>query len=178
MSSSRRQVPARLAWVVDLLDVTPGDRILEVGCGPGMAIALVAAQLDGGQITAIDRSATAIGRARPRNAGEVAAGRVELQQGDLAGLRAEPATFDKAFAVNVNVFWTSEADRECAVLAEVLRPGGVVRLVFAGPGPRQARDVGPGIASKLAGHGFATEVVHSPDGAMVCVSGRLSETGV
>jgi hypothetical protein len=30
-------------WLVDLLDVQPDDRALEVGFGPGVAIALIAA---------------------------------------------------------------------------------------------------------------------------------------
>lgn len=98
------RVPARIAWAVDLLDVAPDDQILEFGCGAGVAVALVCDRLDGGRITAIDRFATAIERTRARNAGHIAAGRAVLHQVDLARFRGEPGQFDKAFAVNVNVF--------------------------------------------------------------------------
>src|SRR5690606_33922754 len=49
-------VPDRTRWVVDNLAVRPGDRLLEVGCGGGSAVALVCETLSDGRIVAIDRS--------------------------------------------------------------------------------------------------------------------------
>jgi SAM-dependent methyltransferase len=66
MASQR--VPERIDWAVRLLDVAPEDEVLEVGCGPGVAVALVCRRLAGGRITAVDRSGTAIQRATSRNA--------------------------------------------------------------------------------------------------------------
>lgn len=171
------EVPARIAWAVELLDVGPEDRILEFGCGPGVAVSLVCERLAGGRIVAIDRSATAVERTRARNASHIAAGRAVVEHVDLAGFGGAPGQFDKAFAVNVNAFWTSPAAAECTVLARVLVPGGVLRLVYGGPDPGGVRDVGPGIADKLRRYGFTAEVTRDPTGAMVCVTGRRQVPG-
>jgi SAM-dependent methyltransferase len=174
-SGSAAAVPVRVAWAVELVDPSPGDRILEIGCGPGVAAGLVADRLDGGRLVAIDRSATAVERTRVRNAEHVRAGRVVVHQVELAGFGGFGGFFDKAFAVNVNVFWTGEADPECGVLARVLRPGGVVHLVYGGPPGARAgvRDIEPVVLKNLERHGFATSIRRDPKSALVGVSGRL-----
>ena len=93
MTSRRADVPARIAWAVDQLDLAPTDRVLEFGCGPGVAASLVADRVGDGAVLAIDRSATAIARAAARNAGHLASGRLVLEQVALADLpRTAPST--------------------------------------------------------------------------------------
>jgi SAM-dependent methyltransferase len=169
-------VPVRLAWAVELVDPSPGEQILEFGCGPGVAAALVADRLDGGRLVAIDRSATAVERTKARNADHVRSGRVEVQQVSLADFRGEPGAFHKAFAVNVNVFWTGSADAECAVLARVLRSDGLVYLVYSGPpGPSAGvRDIEPVVVGNLERYGFATSVRRDAGRGLVAVAGALS----
>ena len=45
MVGERAAVPERVAWGVALLDPRPTEHLLEVGCGSGHAIALLAARL-------------------------------------------------------------------------------------------------------------------------------------
>lgn len=164
-------VPERIAWAVDLLDVAPDDELLEFGCGPGVAVSLICGRLETGHITAIDRSVTAIERATARNALHVDAGRAVLHQVDLASFDSRGQRFDKAFGVNVNVFWTTSAEAECEVLARVLAPAGVLRLIYGGPGGEQ-RDVGRHVAAALGGHGMTATVTRSPSGSMTCITAR------
>jgi trans-aconitate methyltransferase len=165
-------IPCRVLWAVDRLDVNPRDRILEVGCGPGVAISLVAEKLDGGRITAIDRSTTAIERAARRNDAHVSTGTVVLRNTDLAGFRCDQASFDKAFAVNVNVFWVRDATAEIRVLWEALRPGGILHLVYGGAVSVHDRDklrrVADTAARALVSAGFDVDVTN---GNPMCVTG-------
>ena len=175
----RDAVPVRIAWAVDLLDLHPDHDVLEVGCGTGVALGLIAERLaDGtGSAVGLDRSSTAIARSTTRLAAAIDAGRVVLQQAALAQLVAPDDAFDRVLAVNVNVFWTSAADAECLRLRQVVRPGGRVVLAFdrpeQAPGSEGARDVGPDVAAKLEAHGFTSTTIHRhPSGAVIAIEGR------
>src|SRR5919202_1834124 len=69
----------RFVWAVDTLEVRPADRLLEVGCGHGVAVSLVCERLTTGTITAIDRSPKMIEVATRRNREHVDAGRAVLE---------------------------------------------------------------------------------------------------
>lgn len=174
MTARASRVPARIAWAVEQLDLAPTDRVLEFGCGPGVAAGLVADRVTAGSVLAIDRSATAIGRAAARNAAHVDAGRLVLEQVALADLCTDRAV-DVAFGVNVNVFWTGPAEAECRVLAEVLVPGGAVHLVYETPGGHD-RDVPGRVAAALGRHGFRTTATRGPGGTLLCVTGQRPAT--
>ena len=159
-------VPTRISWAVDVLDLRPTDRVLEIGCGPGVAASLVCARITQGSMTAIDRSPTAIARTRARNTDHLPSGRLTLQQATLAEFRSDQP-FDKALALNVNVFWTTPAEAECRTLRAVLAPDGVVQLVYDGPGDSAER-----VAATLRGQGFAPTVRRGPHPGLVCITGR------
>lgn len=158
------RVPERIAQAVELLDLTPEQRILEIGCGPGVAASLICARLgDGGHLTAIDRSATAIERASGRNAAALAAGTLDLRHGDLAGLALDgEEPFDTVFAVNVNLFWTGPADVELELIARVLRPGGRLALVYETPRGTLSARAQEAIDGALRAHGFRPMTVAAP----------------
>lgn len=122
----------RLRAVVERLDVQPDDRILEIGCGHGVAATLVCERLDGGGLTAIDRSVKMIEAAKRRNAGHVEAGRVEFLVASLEDLDLGERRFDKIFAVRVGLFHL-ERGRAHALVKPWLAPGGTVTTVFDPP---------------------------------------------
>jgi SAM-dependent methyltransferase len=157
-------------FAVDLLDPGPADRLLEAGCGPGVAAGLVCARLDNGRLLAIDRSPLAVRRTLDRNREHVAAGRLELRTVALDRLTVEPGSFDAAFSVDVNLFWAGPANRELAVLHAALRPGGVVYLCF-GAGPQPDDRVAGLVHEALRRSGFVEVAGHRGDGVLA-VSGR------
>jgi ubiquinone/menaquinone biosynthesis C-methylase UbiE len=119
-------VSERLRRVVDRLDLRPGDRVLEIGCGHGVAATLVCERLDGGRLTAIDRSPKMIEAAARRNAAYVETGAAEFLVAALEELELGDRRFDKVFAVRVGLFHR-EPERARALVEPWLASGG--RLV-------------------------------------------------
>ena len=90
---------ARIQWAVETVDPQPNDRVLEVGCGHGVAAALACERLEAGSITAVDRSEKMIAAARKRttDCGE----RVRLVCASLEAADLGDEVYDKVFAVHV-----------------------------------------------------------------------------
>jgi cyclopropane fatty-acyl-phospholipid synthase-like methyltransferase len=147
-------IPERIRWAVETLAVEPGDRLLEIGGGPGVAASLVCERLDGGRLLLIDRSTTAIERTRSRNAEHVASGRLALEPVDVADFDPRRARFDKVFAVNVNVFWTTPATEELARIRRALDPEGRLFLFYETPSAARARQAVARVADALRANGF------------------------
>jgi cyclopropane fatty-acyl-phospholipid synthase-like methyltransferase len=124
-----------------MLAVEPGDRLLEIGGGPGVAASLVCDRLDSGSLLLIDRSPTAIERTRRRNSEHVASGRLALETVDVADFDPGTGRFDKIFAVNVNVFWTSSATEELGRIRRALQRDGRLFLFYTTPSAARARQV-------------------------------------
>lgn len=97
------RVSQRIAEAVAALPVHPGMRVLEIGCGPGVAARLVSRTLTRGFILAIDRSEKAIEAARAGSAEEMATGRLEFRCVAIEDFVLEPGEqkFDLAFAMRV-----------------------------------------------------------------------------
>jgi len=157
-------VPSRITWALSVVDPALDDRVVELGCGPGLAAALVCERLTTGHLVAVDRSATAVDRTTARNATHVEAGRLSVVQSEVDALVLPPASAARVFSVNVNLFWTRTPTRELAVLREILEPGGVLFVLY-GNGPTGVDRVTPTIADALRTGGFRdVEAVRSPEG--------------
>ncbi len=111
---------------VDALQIEAGDSVLEAGCGPGHALALLAERAPGALIHGFDRSQLMISQAHARNRAAVRAGRVMLYRASFANLPIRTGSVNAVLAVNVAYFWT-DAGRIVQEIRRVLRPGG--RLV-------------------------------------------------
>ena len=138
------RVPSeRFLWAVDTLALDPADRVLEVGCGHGVAVSLVSERLTSGQITAIDRSEKMIAMATRRNRDHIAAGRAVLKTAALETADLGDERFDKVFAFNVAPFWLHPRDA-LGIVRRHLAPDGGVHLFW------DARHTQPGRAHDLA----------------------------
>ena len=154
----RRSNIARNRWTVALLDIRPGERVLEIGFGPGIAIQAIAARLAGGQVLGVDHSAVMVHQATRRNARAVAEGRVRLIRGDVADVPAEAGSFQKVLAVNTAMFWREPVAR-LRELRGRLAPGGTLALTLQPRAPKatdeDAQRAGERLAEQLREAGFA-----------------------
>lgn len=151
---ARRPVAERLVWAVEVMAVKPTDRVLEIGCGHGVAVSLICEHLDGGNIVAVDRSPAMIAAARKRNADRVDAGVASFQTASLHEADFGGGEFDKVLASHVGVFLRGRPARELAVIADRLAPGGRLYLAYEPLVAAEADATAATLATMLTGHGF------------------------
>ena len=130
-------VSERLRSIVESLGLRPADRVLEIGCGQGVAATFVCERLDEGRLTAIDRSPTMIAAAARRNAAYVEARKAEFILGDLEDVDLGDRRFDTIFAVRVGLFHR-EPDRARALASRWLASGGTIRAFYDTPASDEA----------------------------------------
>jgi SAM-dependent methyltransferase len=169
---------ARNRWAVRLLDVQPADRVIELGCGPGVALAALAARATRGSVVGVDHSQVMIRQAGRRNRAAVRAGRVRLIHAPVESLSVSDGPFDAALAVNTVGMWPDPAAR-LRELARLLRPGGRIALVSQPRCPGATAATSAAAAAELADllteAGFAhlrTEILDL-DPPAACVLGHV-----
>jgi arsenite methyltransferase len=109
--------------VREALAVSPGERILDVGCGPGFYCAELAAEVgSSGTVVGVDSSSAMLALAARRCAGHE---EVELRAGDAVSLPVEDASFDAALCVQV-LEYVPDPTVALAEMHRTLRPGGRV----------------------------------------------------
>jgi SAM-dependent methyltransferase len=103
----------------DVAGVRPGQRVLDVGCGPGALTGELVRRLGAGAVAAVDPSDPFVAAARERFPD------VDVQQATAEQLPYADDTFDAALAQLVVHFMTDPA-AGVAEMRRVTRPGGVV----------------------------------------------------
>jgi SAM-dependent methyltransferase len=166
----------RSRWVVSLLDVRPGDRVVELGCGPGIAIRELSRLASRGTVIGIDHSEVMVRQATKRNAAAVRAGQVELRLGSADALPAIEGQVDTILAVNSMGFWRDPVATLCELRAK-LRPDGTIAIASqprcAGATAETSARAADDIEATLARAGFSQLRVETLDldPPAVCVIG-------
>lgn len=169
---AKQQIPPRIVWAVDVMDVQPDDNILEIGCGPGYGAELICERLETGKLFAIDRSESGVDRTKRRCARFLEAGRLTVRQIDLATLRVPVKRLTKVFAFNVNLFWVRDCDDEVALLYERVLPGGAVFLFYEAKQPELVPTIVTKASASLTKAGFRVAVVEQKAPPVVGIIGK------
>jgi 2-polyprenyl-3-methyl-5-hydroxy-6-metoxy-1,4-benzoquinol methylase len=132
------RISARIAGYVNALPLRPGLRVLEIGCGPGVAAREVSRRIGDGKIVAIDRSEKAIRLATAGAASEIAAGRLEFRTVAIEDFKREPGKepFDLAFSMRVGALdgrHPEAGQLAMARLKAALKPDGLLFIDASRP---------------------------------------------
>ncbi len=141
--------------LADFAAVAAGQRVLDVGCGPGALTAELVMRLGPAAVSAVDPSAPFVAAAQDRHPG------VSVQRAAAEQLPFEDRAFDAALAQLV-VHFMADPVAGLREMARVTRTGGVVAACVwdhaGGQGPlsvfwEAAQDLDPGVEdeSQLAG---------------------------
>lgn len=168
----------RNLWTVGLLGIRPGDRILEIGCGPGVALKACAEQARMGLVVGLDHSEAMLAQAERRNRQAIERGQVQLQLGGLNAIPTLAGLFDKVFLVNVVQFLPDKA-AAFRTFYEVMAPGGTIATTYQPRHRNPTRADAIRVADEIKGYMAAGdfEAVSSEELQLwpvpaVCVLGR------
>lgn len=113
--------------VLEVLQVAPGTRLLDAGCGTGLAVHVATAR--GATVAGVDISEEALARAREQNSN------ADLRVADLGALPFADASFDAVVGFNSYQF-ARDSVRALHEAARVTRPGREVAIAAWGPPDR------------------------------------------
>ncbi len=130
----------RNRWTVDLLDIQPTDHVLELGCGPGLALQSCLSHATEGLVVGLDHSETMLAQAAARNRHAIKDKRLELRLGSLRELSGSADQYDKIYSVNV-VQFLEDLQAVFSVFHHHLKPGGMVATTYMprGQNPSKAK---------------------------------------
>jgi arsenite methyltransferase len=118
-------VVAQRSETMKQLALSPGERVLDVGCGPGFLCESIAAAVGPyGAVTGIDISSDLIALCRSRNPPQW----LSYAVGDATQIAQADASFDVVVCTQVAEY-VPDVDRVVAETFRVLRPGGRAVLV-------------------------------------------------
>jgi len=162
-------------WTITLLDIAPGERILEIGFGPGIAIEELSQTISTGRIFGIDHSETMLKQASKRNRDAINDKRVSLSLISVDEVDSLNQKFDKILSANVVQFWPDPLV-SFQHLYDILNIGGTIATTFMprmkGATKQDAIDMSKRIENNLSHSGFKnirTELREFGDMAAVCV---------
>jgi arsenite methyltransferase len=119
----KRDMLRRRGHVRAALAATPGERILDIGCGPGFYVAELLGEVGPtGSVVAVDASPDMLALARRRCADRANA---TFREGTANALPVDEADFDAALSVQV-MEYVADVPAALSEVRRVLRPGGRV----------------------------------------------------
>jgi len=122
--------------------------VLEIGCGPGLALKACAAKVTEGRVVGLDHSPLMVRQARRRLATEIAADRAQVRLGDVTDMAQEPATYDRVVSLNVVQFFP-DLNEVFGYIHTCLVDGGTVATTFQPRSKNPTREEAMAMAQRI-----------------------------
>ena len=113
-------------WGLEAAEIRPRDKVLDVGCGGGKAIARILTRTRR-EVAGIDHSPEAVETTRRVNRAAVTSGRLRVLEGSVENLTFRDGFFNVVTAFETTYFWP-DLQAGLIEIRRVLSPGG--RLVI------------------------------------------------
>jgi ubiquinone/menaquinone biosynthesis C-methylase UbiE len=114
-------------WGLEHVVIQPDDVILDVGCGGGGAIRILARSAARGKVYGVDYSADVLRTAHRVNRTLVERGHVELKHGSIPDLPFPDGMFDLVTAFETTIFWPNLVD-DLRQVRRVLKQDGILLI--------------------------------------------------
>ena len=110
-------------WGLAYLSIEPHSTVLDIGCGGGGAVKLLATKVSKGKAYGIDHSLDMVNLSRKVNRRFIEGGCVEIDHGSVSCLPYSDDMFDLVTAFETIEFWPN-LSKDLKEVKRVLKPGG------------------------------------------------------
>lgn len=174
---NRRHTPLS-EWAFSIIEIPPGGRILDAGCGGGMNLKRMLDADPRAVVHGLDYSEKSVAMSKKlcREYG----GRCVVDKGNVREMPYHDSTFDLVTAFETVFFW-KHIDEAFAEMHRVLKDGGVFAVVceMSDPEDRTYQDAIKGlhilsaedISGLMSSAGFTGIEIHRGEGEWICVTG-------
>jgi ubiquinone/menaquinone biosynthesis C-methylase UbiE len=114
---------------IQMLDIKPIDRVLDIGFGGGSAMKKITKLAPDGLVAGIDISEAMLRRGNKKFSKLLSLDKVSLKEGNASKIPYENDFFDKVYTVNTIYFWSDPVDDSVEVY-RVMKEGGKFIITY------------------------------------------------
>ncbi|UXH44071.1 class I SAM-dependent methyltransferase [Rossellomorea vietnamensis] len=124
-----RQHKPETLWTIENLQLQKNERILEIGCGAGFAMKLIASSNGSYSVTGLDVSETLLQSAALRNKKAIRQKQMSLVHGRVEEMPFPDEEFTAVFSIHSVYFW-EDLSKSLKEIERVLSPGGTALITL------------------------------------------------
>ncbi|ARI78992.1 class I SAM-dependent methyltransferase [Halobacillus mangrovi] len=117
-------------WSIEKLNLQEDEHLLEIGCGAGYGLQLLAEKSAVRKVTGLDISHTILLSSRIRNKRALREQKVQLVHGSVQNLPFSDRVFSRILSIHSIYFW-EDLHKAMSEIYRVLKPGGIVFITLS-----------------------------------------------